>query len=1155
MRTEGFLKMSLPHYFLRVAVLAATYLVSAAPGVLFTIPRGYGTGIWLPSGIALSFLIISGRNLWPGVFLGAFGSCLWIASGTGCASLLNALLLSAAIGAGATFQALTGLYLINRFVDTPLTLTRERDAIAFLAFGGPVSCLVGATTGIVCLVALEIVPRDESLFMWWTWWLGDSIGVLAVVPAVLAFAPRLPGIWKHRRISMAVPLLVMFSLLAFLLIFLGGKEQERIRGDFERRAELMRNQTKMVLDDHLRALDSIDDYFAASEHVRRLEFRAYLQHWFEAHKGLRAMNWVPRVRDEKRREYEETARNQGYPDFRITERTKDGQRVERGRHPEYYPIYYTEPRQPNERVLGFDLASDGPRLTAMKQAASSGWPVATGAITLLGGERGFLIVVPIYNRSLPVDEAAEREIALTGFAVGVFGIDEFMNAAFPESRQPGVLDFEVEIFDKTAPTGSQLLYHLGAVNASNHPSTRVRNDYRSGPWFTARLEFAGRFWEISFSPTSKYLAEHPPLQACSILAGGFLFIALSAFFLLITTGHTARVETQVRERTAALECEIRERTAAERALELTHRLLEERVRERTHELRDANQFLADEIVERRRIENELRQESAYREAIIAHAAEGLFVCHRLDEFPYLRFTVWNRCMEEITGYSMEEVNRLGWSETMFEGAAMREFSRDCMKGMFEGEAMVHQDRTIRRADGERRTVIISGASIKPRQGKIHLVALVQDVTELKTAEKSLRESETQFRELVENVRAGVLILRGEEIIYQNPELARLVRGQTAPYHLGELVRRVHPDDRVLFHAFIASAGGVERHRPETVLRLRQSGEEESAVQWVNCRKSAIEYRGDRAALITMMDITELKDMERHVMLREKMASLGHVAAGIAHEIRNPLCGINVYLDAIRDNFQDPENAEDVLQLIREAQATSNKIETVIKRVLDFSRPTELKLRPIRVDEAIQEAAKLASTALRKSSVTLELDLLREMPRVFGDVQLIEQVILNLISNAATVLKGKPNSGSPGGGNRTRSDFPPAELSAGGGKGESHDRLLGMGRNGSAWDFTPAVAASHGEGERREPRIRVATAVQQGNVLIRVEDSGPGIPVEMRDKVFEPFFTTGNQGMGIGLGICRRIIADHKGEITVSSSALGGAQFNILIPIEKRKSIS
>jgi two-component system, sensor histidine kinase FlrB len=94
-----------------------------------------------------------------------------------------------------------------------------------------------------------------------------------------------------------------------------------------------------------------------------------------------------------------------------------------------------------------------------------------------------------------------------------------------------------------------------------------------------------------------------------------------------------------------------------------------------------------------------------------------------------------------------------------------------------------------------------------------------------------------------------------------------------------------------------------------------------------------------------------------------------------------------------------------------------------------------------------------------------------------------------------------------------------------------------------------VALSRVEGIRW---IWITSFARRGSVFIQIEDSGLGIPRKMRDRVFDPFFTTESHGMGIGLGICKRIITDHRGEIFVAESPLGGAQFNIVIPIEKRK---
>jgi signal transduction histidine kinase len=239
-------------------------------------------------------------------------------------------------------------------------------------------------------------------------------------------------------------------------------------------------------------------------------------------------------------------------------------------------------------------------------------------------------------------------------------------------------------------------------------------------------------------------------------------------------------------------------------------------------------------------------------------------------------------------------------------------------------------------------------------------------------------------------------------------------------------------------------------------------------------------------LINMVDITRTKELEQLMLIREKMASLGQVAAGIAHEIRNPLSGINVFLDGIKENFQDPENTAIVQELIEAAQATSNRIEAVIRRVLDFSRPGELRLAPTNINLAVDNAIKLTATSLRKEDIRIDRDLATGLPLVPGDLQLLEQALVNMITNASEALRG---TGAPG-------------------------------------------------------RIQISTHKTNGGVMIAVNDSGPGIPPEIRDKIFDPFFTTKSDGSGIGLSLCHRIITDHGGTIEVSASDLGGTEFLI-----------
>ncbi|MBW1950747.1 MAG: GAF domain-containing protein, partial [Deltaproteobacteria bacterium] len=142
---------------------------------------------------------------------------------------------------------------------------------------------------------------------------------------------------------------------------------------------------------------------------------------------------------------------------------------------------------------------------------------------------------------------------------------------------------------------------------------------------------------------------------------------------------------------------------------------------------------------------------------------------------------------------------------------------------------------------------------------------------------------------------------------------------------------------------------------------------------------------------TIQDVTREKEMEIALIQQEKMASLGHLAAGIAHEIRNPLSGINVCLDTIGENLDDPDRRDDIEELISEAKNATEKIEAVVKHVMDLAAPDKPSMRPINISEAIQEAILLSSATLRKSGIGLETDFAAAIPPVFADLRLIEQV--------------------------------------------------------------------------------------------------------------------------------------------------------------------
>jgi signal transduction histidine kinase len=265
------------------------------------------------------------------------------------------------------------------------------------------------------------------------------------------------------------------------------------------------------------------------------------------------------------------------------------------------------------------------------------------------------------------------------------------------------------------------------------------------------------------------------------------------------------------------------------------------------------------------------------------------------------------------------------------------------------------------------------------------------------------------------------------------------------------------------------------------------------VKYVHCGISKIMYQGKSAAVITMVDTTRVKELERLVQLREKMVSLGHVAAGIAHEIRNPLSGINILLDGIKENFQDPDSAGDIQELIFEAQKASDKIAAVVKRVLDFSRPHRPHLSLSDIQIPLKEALNLSKTGLRKSRISLHVKFSETLPFVYIDVQLIEQVVLNIISNAIEAMRQMTD----------------------------------------------------------EKHLEIVSVQENGSIVVSIADSGPGIPKDIRKKIFEPFYTSRSDGSGIGLSLCQRFIGDLGGTIEIYRSKWGGAEFRIKIPLEKR----
>jgi PAS domain S-box-containing protein len=381
---------------------------------------------------------------------------------------------------------------------------------------------------------------------------------------------------------------------------------------------------------------------------------------------------------------------------------------------------------------------------------------------------------------------------------------------------------------------------------------------------------------------------------------------------------------------------------------------------------------------------------------------------------------------------------------------------------------------------------------------VEVVGSWTDISDMKQAEEALRKSEQQFRDLIENSPVGISIIQGGRVVYQNPQQKKMY-GLSSASDILNFIDYVHPEDIEKVKQAHQRLASGELNAVEVDFRFSPPGGNgnKPEMKWFWFRVIRFQYQGRDALLLNAVDISEAKQLEHQLLIKNKMLSLGRVAAGIAHEIRNPLTGINTYLYTIEDLCQsdqlEPQDMKIIRQILAQIQVASNKIESVIKRVMDFSKPGAPKMVRTNINESLEEAVKLASVTMRKNGIKFKTILAPDLPPCYADPNLIEQVVLNLITNAARAME-KSN------GNRI---------------------------------------------------VEIASSAANNTLSIQVADSGPGVPLEIREKIFDPFFTTSEEGSGIGLNIAQRIVADHNGSIALHTSKWGGAEFRIELPIERR----
>jgi signal transduction histidine kinase len=350
-----------------------------------------------------------------------------------------------------------------------------------------------------------------------------------------------------------------------------------------------------------------------------------------------------------------------------------------------------------------------------------------------------------------------------------------------------------------------------------------------------------------------------------------------------------------------------------------------------------------------------------------------------------------------------------------------------------------------------------------------------------------------YRDLVWNLRNGVLaVTRAGDIAVMNEVAYRILGLQPQTTDIGrpfaEVLRDVPDVTRILAGAFELS------HLPNRAeLRLKTTGK---VIGYT--LSQVVDARGRlTGATLFFKDLTRVEQLEERERLRDRLAALGEMAAAIAHEVKNPLAGIEVMAGILKRQLTESEDAQSILRdIIKEAKMAN----AIVVEVLDFVRPIRLQVERVSLADVVHDAITMAEAHARRGKVHLAVELREDLAPIQGDPHQLRQLFTNLLTNAFEALNGVGNV-----------------------------RL-------TALQVSPDEEAGAAD----------AQAVPM--IQVEVTDDGPGMAADVMERIFSPFFTTKPQGSGLGLAIVRKIVDAHDGRIDVSAQAAGGTRFRVTLPV-------
>jgi PAS domain S-box-containing protein len=505
----------------------------------------------------------------------------------------------------------------------------------------------------------------------------------------------------------------------------------------------------------------------------------------------------------------------------------------------------------------------------------------------------------------------------------------------------------------------------------------------------------------------------------------------------------------------------------------------------------------EDITERKRAEEALKESEEFSSNLLNYSGNPIIVINPDTSIKFV-----NPALEKMTGFSSSELIGRKAPYPFWAKKKQNLIMEDLRKAMRKGARKLEEQ--FQKKSGEKFWIEITSTPIKSKGELKYYLANWVDITERKKAEQALKDSEEKLSALIKNSADIIQIVDSEgHITFISPSVESVLGYQPEELIGRASVELVHPDDLPIVAEGFKKALEYPNEPVHTVCRCKHKDGTWRVIEGRGINH--LQNPAIKGFISNLRDITnrkraeeEKQRLEQQLSHQQKLESIGTLAGGVAHEINNPITGIMNYAQLISDRLEEESPLNKYARgIIKETE----RVATIVRNLLTFARDEKQTHSPALMLDIVRNTLSLIQTVIRHDQIKLEVDVPEDLPKIKCRSQQIQQVLMNLMTNARDALNEKYS-------------------------GYHKDKVI---------EVTALVFD-------REDKKWLRTTV---------EDYGNGIPEELKERIFDPFFTTKprEKGTGLGLSISHGIVMDHHGELHVESEPGKYTRFHLDLPVD------